>query len=116
MIRKAIAVILFCAAAHAAGFTEPVDLNAAGALESLRIQNPAHYEKVRAILAIVEARPRSDVTRLIEARFDATEVQSFIAWRVSNPPKLHVAFTLEQTRYTVWVVPTDAAPKLVPLR
>lgn len=92
-----------------------VDLNDPGALESLRTDRPDHYARARAILAIVEARPAPDVARLIEARFDASDVE-LLQWQVSDPPKLRVSFTLDSTRYTAVVVPALEPARLMPAR
>jgi hypothetical protein len=104
-----------CGAAQAATFAGPVDLTAPGVLESLRGQRPDHYAKARAILALAKSRPGATTGRLIEARFDAADVQMTF-WRVSDPPKLQVSFTLDDTRYDAQVVPDLPPARALPAR
>ena len=91
----------------------PIDLDAPDALKSLQARNPDHYRKIFAILAEVRERASPGVVPWIEATFDASEVEC-IAWRVSDPPKLRVSFTLDATRYTAVVV--ARSPPLAALR
>ena len=92
-----------------------VDLTNARELELLRDRRPDHYAKVRAILALAETRPSLDAGRWIEARVGASDVQ-VLQWRVSDPPKLQVSFTLDDTRYTAQVVPVLEPARPVPAR
>jgi hypothetical protein len=112
-----LAVPLFAAAlgVHAAIVTKMVDLDAPGAIEALQSQNPEHYARARAILATAKAAPRTDLARFIEVEFRASDVEC-IAWRVSDPPQLKVAFTLDSTRYSAVVVPQLPPARPVPLR
>ena len=103
-------------AAHAAGVTQRIDLNAPGAIDALRTERPAHYDKVRAILSYAQTHPTQPTTRrLIEARFDAADVE-MRQWRVSDPPKLEVSFTLDTTRYVAEVIPNLAPARAIPAR
>ena len=114
--RALLVLLLLCSGfVQAAIVTRTVDLNSPGALESLRDQRPTHYTKARAILAIAKARPASDLGRWIEARFDASDVE-LLLWRVSDPPKLGVSFTLDDTRYTAYVVPVLPPVRAIPAR
>ena len=117
-MRSLIALLFFLGAVGqvAAIGNETVDLSDPRALESLRDRRPDHYAKVQAILAIAEARP--DDVRIgpwIEARFQASDVE-LLLWRVSDPPKLRVAFTLDNTRYTADVIPALQPARAVPAR
>ena len=120
-MRMLIAILLLAGAAlagtaQAGTINRNVDLSVPGAIESLRDRDPAHFAKVSAILSYVEANPtRPDSGRLIETRFDAADVE-MLQWRVSNPPKLRVSFTLDSTRYSADVVPNLPPARAVPTR
>ena len=102
-------------AAHAAVVGAVIDLTNPAELESLRDRRPEHYAKVRAILAAAETRPAVEAGRWIEARVGASEVE-LLQWRVSDPPKLRVSFTLDDTRYTAQVIPDLRPARPVPAR
>ena len=101
--------------AHAGMVGVVIDLTNPGALESLRDHRPGHYAKVRAILAVAETRPAITAGHWIEARLGASDVE-LLQWRVSDPPRLQVSFTLDQTRYTAQVVPVLPPARAVPAR
>jgi hypothetical protein len=108
---------LFLAAiANVALAAQPVDLNAPGVLQALRVENPGHYAKVHAILAATEARPSSEIREWIRTRFDASDVDAAPLWHVSDPPKIKLSFTLDQTRYIAMVVGRFRPPQLVPTK
>ena len=111
-MRKIVASLLG-AIANMALAAQPVDLNAPGVLDTLRAENPGHYAKVRAILAAAEARPSSAIREWISARFDASDVDAAPLWHVSDPPKIKLSFTLDQTRYTAMVVGRFGPPQLM---
>jgi hypothetical protein len=116
LLTSTLSTLFLATAAHAAGVTERVDLNAPGAIESLRSARPAHYDKVRAILEYAGTHPTHPATRpLLEARFDAADIE-MLQWRVSNPPKLKVSFTLDTTRYTAEVIPNLSPARAMPAR
>src|SRR4029450_3760043 len=104
------------AISQAAGFNAPIDLSAPGVLESLQERRPDHYAKVRAILALVESRAQFNLGPWIEAEFDASDVDFLHLWRVSDPPKLKVSFTLDDARYTAVVVPMLQPARAAPAR
>ena len=54
-MRALVALLFVAGPAGAAG--PPIDLDAPGVLQSLRERNPAHYEKIQAIIVLAEARP-----------------------------------------------------------
>ena len=108
-------LLLPSALAQAADAGGTVDLRRPGALESLRDQRPDHYARARAILALAQARPSPGTSRLIEARFDASDVELSL-WRVSDPPKLQVSFRLDDTRYDAEVVPALPPARAMPAR
>ena len=104
MYKSIALLVLLVSIAPSAVAAGTVDLTLPGALESLRNQRPEHYRKVSAILALAESHPLSSTARWIEARVGASDVE-LMQWRVSDPPKLTVSFTLDDTRYTGQVVP-----------
>lgn len=97
--------------AQAAPPRETVDLDSPGALEALRVERPEHYAKTKEILALAQTSRGPKLGQLIEARYEASDVE-MLQWRVSDPPKLRVSFTLERTRYTAQVVPNLPPMKL----
>ena len=112
---RRLALPILAAAFAGAATAGPVDLDAPGALDALRTQQPDHYRKVVAILEAVEKRPDVEALgRWIETTFDARDVASLRYWRVSDPPVLDVAFTLDGTRYKARV--TSDVPPLQALR
>jgi hypothetical protein len=102
----------FVALAHAA---DRIDLNAPGAMETLARDNPAHYEKVRRILAEVERRPLASVAGWMKTEFAAENVVYSGMVRTSDPAKKLLAFTLDRTRYE-GVVTLAQTEKRVPAR
>ena len=112
---RALAALLFAAGtAGAAG--PPIDLNAPGVLESLREHNPAHYEKIQAIIVLAEARPAGQFREWMRSAFAATEVADAPLWQVSNPPKRKLSFTLDDTRYTATIVGRFTQARPIPIR
>ena len=114
---RLLAPLFFVSAiAQATGFEQPMDVNAPGALKYLQERRPDHYQKVRAILALVESRPQLNLGPWIEAQFEASDVDFLHLWRVSDPPKLKVSFTLDDIRYTAVVVPVLQRARGMPTR
>jgi hypothetical protein len=111
-----LAVLLYLGpAAQAAPAGGVVDLTDPRQLQSLRDHRPEHYAKARVILAIATTRPTYEAGRWMETRVGASQVE-LLQWRVSDPPKLQVSFTLDDTRYTAQVVPTLEPARPVPAR
>lgn len=79
-----------------------IDLNKPGALEALRHSKPAHYEKVRRIMDGLSQQRDADVSRWMQANFDAKDVRYGVLL-TSNPPKRPLSFILGETRYRVVV-------------
>jgi hypothetical protein len=104
------------AAADASRLRPAIDLNAPGALESLQQSRPAHFEKVRKILAGVLARPDTEVPRWMEVSFDARDVNYRPVVLTSHPPKRRLSFALDDTRYEAVVTLTNVRGDVVPLR
>ena len=114
---RILAPLFFVSAiAQATGFEQPIDLNAPGALKYLQERRPAHYQKIRAILALVESRPQLNLGPWIEVHFEASDVDFLHLWRVSDPPTMKVSFTLDDIRYTAVVVPVLQPARAMPAR
>ena len=109
----ALLLALTAAVAQSAAVAAAVDLNAPGELDALRERRPEHYEKVRIILSLARSRPAPVASRWIETRVGASEVE-LVQWRVSDPPKLRVSFTLDDVRYAAQVVPLLEPARPVP--
>jgi hypothetical protein len=115
-MRALLALVLAAGLASAAPAQQLVDLNAPGVLEALRIDNPAHYAKVRAILTATEERPSSQIREWMRTRFDASDIDAAPLWHVSDPPKIKLSFTLDKIRYTAMVVGRFTPAQAVPAR
>ena len=93
-----------------------VDLRTPQALENLKRDNPAHFEKIRQILAGLEEKPERVEGDWLQATFDAHEVDlSRMIVKTSYPPKQLLSFRLEQVRYTLYVVRRDMVGQVEPL-
>jgi hypothetical protein len=95
--------------------SRPVDLDKPGALEALQQSNPAHYEKVRQIVAGIARQPDVKVPGWMLATFNAREVSYASIEMTSFPPKRRLSFALDNTRYVV-VVTLTRDGKVIPLR
>ena len=93
-----------------------VDLNEAGALETLQRSNPVHYEKVRKILDGVLQQKDAQVPRWIQTNFDGRDVAYGPIVLTSHPPKRRLSFALDTTRYEATVVLTNVTGQIVPAR
>jgi len=93
-----------------------IDLDQPGALAALQRANPAHYAKVRLILAGVARNPDSDVPRWARVGFDARDVSYAPLVLTSHPAKRRLSFALDDTRYVAVVVLTHLRGDIVPLK
>ena len=94
-----------------------VDLRDGGALERLRVDNPAHYAAIRQILAGLAEQPERAEGDWLQATFDAREVElSRLLLKTSYPPRQRLSFTLDTTRYTLHVVRSDLTARPEVLR
>lgn len=93
-----------------------VDIDAPGALDALARDNPRHYEKVREIISEVQKQPDSEVPRWMRARFDARGVIYGPLLLVTDPPKRHLSFTIDEIRYKTIVTLTNWKPQLIPAK
>ena len=96
---------------------QAVDLRDGGALERLRVDNPAHYAAIRQILAGLAEQPERAEGDWLQATFDAREVElSRLLLKTSYPPRQRLSFTLDTTRYTLHVVRSDLTARPEVLR
>ena len=92
-----------------------IDLGAPGALADLELSNPAHHAKVRQILDGVLRQRDADVPRWMRIQFAATDVTYLPVILTSHPPKRHLSFSLDATRYEILLTLTDVR-RIVPAR
>jgi hypothetical protein len=93
-----------------------VDLDAAGALERLRSEQPARYEKVTALLRDAERLPERQVEGWVRTRYDADAVRLGHLLLVSYPPKRRLSFSLEKVSYVATITVALPPAKIVPAR
>jgi hypothetical protein len=93
-----------------------IDLGVPGALTDLELSNPAHYAKVRQILDGVLRQRDADVPRWMRTRFAATDVTYLPVILTSHPPKRHLSFALDATRYEILLTLTGVRARIIPAR
>jgi hypothetical protein len=88
-----------------------------GDLGRLRASNPDHYARAEKILAAAGRLCRPGPARAQFAKARANDVSCYgMLLRTSNPPKLEIDFTLDDTRYSALIAVTDDPPRLIPAR
>jgi len=102
------------AAAGDMTLSRPIDLDNPGALEALQPSNPAHYEKVRQIVAGIVQQADAKVPGWMLANFNARDVNYAPIEMTSYPPKRRLAFALDDTRYVI-VVTLTRGGRITPL-
>lgn len=93
-----------------------VDLDAPGAIDGVRASNPAHFEKIMKIIGGVVHQADSAVPGWLRVNFDARDVAYRPVVMTSHPPKRRLAFALDDTRYEVVVVLTNAIGTITPAK
>ena len=93
-----------------------IDLDRPGVLETLQRSNPAHYAKVRQIIEGVVRRSDADVPRWMQASFNAHDVTYAPIVMTSYPPRRHLSFALDRTRYEAIVTLTNVRGEIVPAK
>jgi hypothetical protein len=94
-----------------------VDLRADHALDELKRANPAHFEKIRQVIAALQEQPtlaEGDWLRVTVAARDV-DLSRFVI-RTSYPPKQLLQFTLDDTRYMMHLVRNDLTPQVMPAK
>jgi hypothetical protein len=114
MHRLTLALLLAISVPAQAGPLE-VDLRTPQALETLKRENPAHFEKIRQILIALEEKPERVEGDWLKVNFDAQDIALWrMAIKTSLPPRQLLSFRLDQTRYTLYVIRRDmTAPILL---
>jgi hypothetical protein len=115
---KLAAVVLVQAVSTPAFADAPisVDLRTPQALANLKRDNPAHFEKIRQILAGLDENPERVEGDWLQTTFDAQDVNLMrMVIKTSYPPKQLLSFRLEQTRYTLYLVRRDMVGTFQPL-
>jgi hypothetical protein len=124
--------MLLILAAHLPGSyaSDPIDLNAPGALETIKRDRPEHYAKIQRILAeaprYLDEGPRnvrSDaVATWMRTQFQARDVHYTDIVLTSLPPKKRFQFSLDDASYVLlvtlpgYVPPSEPARKRAPLK
>jgi hypothetical protein len=93
-----------------------VNLNAPGAMETLEATNPAHYLRIRQIVAGLSEREFDAVPRWIRTTFDAKDVSYSELLLVSLPPQRRLSFTLDDTHYGATVTLEWRRAQIYPTR
>ena len=119
MLRVAFALAVLsastCSMADDATASRHVDLRDNQALAELERTNPRHYAQIQEIVAGLLADPTRAESGWLETSFDARDVDlEKLRFLTSYPPKQLLAFTIEDTRYTLHLVRTDLDAKAVP--
>ena len=118
MLKLAVAVLALAVSIPAFADTPTtVDLRTPQALANLKRDNPAHFEKIKKILAGLEENPERVEGDWLQTTFDAHDVDLMrMIVKTSYPPKQLLSFRLEQTRYTLYLVRRDMVGVFQPLR
>src|SRR6188768_4171286 len=88
MLRISVVILAVSIPAFAGPPSTFVDLRAPQALENLKRDNPAHFEKLRQILAGLEEKPERVESDWLQATFNAQDVDlSRMIVKTSYPPK-----------------------------
>jgi len=96
------------------GTAAEIDLNAPGALASLKVRRPGDYVRIMRIIAGVTRHPELDVARWISATFHAGNVSYVPLWLTSLPPQRRLSFCLESTSYSVVLTITSNGARVSP--
>ena len=93
-----------------------VDLDAPGATERVRADNPAHFGTIVKIIEGVTQQPDSAVPGWLRVNFDARDVDYRPIVMTSHPPKRRLSFALDDTRYETVVVLTNTTGAVIPAK
>jgi hypothetical protein len=115
MAMAVVLVLTACAFAGAATKGGTVDLRAPHALERLQRDNPAHFNKIQQMLAGLTDEPKRAESDWLQVTFGARDVDlSRHLIRTSNPPRQLLRFTLDDVRYTMYVIRSDLTAAVKP--
>ena len=94
-----------------------VDLRSSEALAQLQAENPAHFAKIRQILAGLQEQPERVEGDWLQVNFDANAVNlQHDLIKTSYPPKQLLTFRLDEVRYTLYVSRSDLTPRVMPAK
>jgi hypothetical protein len=114
IIGIAVLSALMTSAGAAGDAWHPIDLNRPGALEQLKVERPRHYMAISEVLRAAERVPCKDhELETLSARFDVREMACNFLLMTSDPPKRHLSFELEGTRYVAVVTVKDTGGRVV---
>ena len=93
--------------------SEPIiNLNKSGVLKRIQNENPEHYKKIQEILKGIYKQPEIKVPYWLITKFNARYVLYGPALLTSLPPKKHISFTLDSTRYEALLTLTNFGPQI----
>lgn len=121
-MRIAILVLMLAASGGAwakfSFFNPPVNLDRPGVLEAMRQADPGRYEKVlRAVDALQSETCDEKLARFFKVQLDIRDLGCHYLLLTSDPPKMHVTFSVEDTPYEMNAVQYKLAePRLFPAR
>lgn len=90
-----------------------INLNDPGVLKMIQKENPELYQKIRGILDGICKQSESKIPYWLQTEFNARDVFYGPALLTSLPPKKHISFTLEGTRYEALLTLTEFGPKII---
>ena len=93
-----------------------IDLDAAGALQSLETTRPDQHDIVRRILRDAERLPQPQVAGYLHTAYDASDVSLSSLLLVSYPPKRRLAFRLGDVSYAATVTVSTRSFEAMPAR
>jgi hypothetical protein len=120
MRKVAIALLLMATTASQANGPQrpPIDLDRAGAMETLERENLDHYRRIEHILDLATRMPchTDTFSRTLRVRFEARDAGWGLLLMTSYPSKRHLIFTLGDTSYMKVVEMDDSPNRLVPAK
>ncbi len=94
-----------------------VDLDRPGILGSIARDNPAHYAKIVKVLEATRVDPCETLARILKAEVDLENVHcATYGLLTSFPPKVHVAFRIDDVHYSSNVAQPALAGRIVRLQ
>lgn len=112
---KTLVILAGVILAGSASAAAMIDLTAPGAMEDLRQSNPEHFAQIQAIVEGLRERPERVEGEWLQVNFDAERVNlSELLFLTSMPPRQSLTFTLEDTRYRLYVLRSDLVAGFVP--
>ena len=114
MFRHIVLAVALAAPISTLAAERTVDLRAPKALEQLQQSNPAHYEKIRLIIADLREEPQRAEGDWLQVKYDAGNTLLRDIVKTSYPPKQVLHFSLDRVHYIMYVTRSDMMAKIVP--